>query len=100
MLQQAILEGFNPIYLVGADLGYKARPDIGDDDRNHFSPRYHQGIRDVSIERANIDNDTQVDMHQMAKAYVDEKDIQILNASLGGSLEVYPRVDFYSLFDG
>ena len=98
LLQQAVIEGFNPIYIIGADLGYQARPDIGDDDRNHFSPLYHRGIRDVSVERANIDNDTQAYMHQMAKDYADENNIQILNATLGGELEVYPRVEFDSLF--
>ena len=97
MLQQAVIEGFNPIYIVGADLGYKPR-DAGDVDGNHFSPIYHQGIRDVSVERANIDNATQTDFHQMAKDYADKANIQILNATIGGELEVYERVDFLSLF--
>ena len=98
MLQQAVREGYDPIYLVGADIGYQARPDAGDLDGNHFSPHYHQGIRDVSPERADIDNATQIDMHSHAKAYADKNNIQILNATLGGELEVYPRVDFHSLF--
>ncbi len=45
-----------------------------------------------------MDNETQVDMHEHAKAWCDERNIQVLNATLGGDLKVYPRVDFYSLF--
>jgi hypothetical protein len=97
MLQQAVRENYNPIYLVGADLGFVGRDTVGDADPDHFHPRYN--TRWASRARAVIDNDTQVDMHTHAKEWCDERDIQILNASLGGSLEVYPRVDFDSLFD-
>ena len=45
-----------------------------------------------------MDNETQVDMHTHAKEWCDERGIKIFNASLGGSLEVYERVDFFSLF--
>ena len=90
MLQQAAREGFNPIYLIGADLGYQAG------DANHFSIDYHSW--EMERERAVIENDTQVEMHTHAKEWCDERGIQILNAGLGGSLEVYPRVDFHSLF--
>ena len=38
-------------------------------------------------------------MHTHAKEWCDEHGIQVLNASMGGELEVYPRVDFDSLFD-
>ena len=97
MLQQAVRENYNPIYLVGADIGYVGRDGLGEADPDHFDPRYN--TRWASKERAVIDNDTQIDMHQHAKAWCDERNIQVLNASLGGSLEVYPRVDFGSLFD-
>ena len=89
MLQQAAREGFNPIYLVGADLGYVAG-------ENHFIEGYHSW--EMEQERAVIENDTQVEMHTHAKEWCEERGIRILNAGLGGSLEVYDRVDFFSLF--
>ena len=36
--------------------------------------------------------------HVAAKKYADEHDIKIYNATRGGKLEVFPRVDFDSLF--
>jgi hypothetical protein len=97
MLQQAVREDYNPIYLLGADLGFVGRSGLGEPDPDHFSPVYN--TRWASKERAVIDNDTQTDMHQHAKAWCDERNIQVLNASLGGELEVYERVDFLSLFN-
>ena len=96
MLQQAVRENYNPIYLVGADIGFVGRDGLGDEDPDHFHPRYN--TRWASRARAVIDNDTQVDFHTHAKEWCDEHNIQVLNASMGGSLEVYPRVDFNSLF--
>ena len=96
MLQQAVREGFNPIYLLGADLGFVGRDGLGSPDPDHFSPVYN--TRWADRVRAHMDNETQVDMHEHAKAWCDERNIQVLNATLGGKLKVYPRVDFYSLF--
>ena len=96
MLQQAVLEGYNPIYLVGADLGFVGRDGLGEDDPDHFDPRYNTRWADKA--RADLDNETQVDMHTHAKEWCDERGIHIFNASLGGSLEVYPRINFKMLF--
>jgi len=96
MLQQAVLEGYNPIYLLGADLGYVGRDGLESPDPDHFHPEYNTRWADRA--RARMDNETQIDMHQHAKAWCDERNIQVLNATLGGELEVYPRVDFEELF--
>ena len=96
MLQQAVIEGYNPIYLVGADLGFVGRDGLGEADPDHFHPGYN--TRWASRERAAIDNDTQVDMHTHAKEWCDAHGVSVFNASLGGSLEVYPRIDFRMLF--
>ena len=90
MMQQAVLEGYNPIYLLGADLGFQ------EGFANHFIPDYHSWPREA--ERAVIDNETQEEMHTHAKEWCDSHNIQILNATLGGKLEVYKRVDFYTIF--
>ena len=45
----------------------------------------------------NIDNATQtyIDL----KRFCDKKGVKVFNATRGGKLEVYPRVDFDSLFN-
>lgn len=94
-MQEAAREGYNPIVLVGADLGFVPRRE-GEADENHFAPDYHTRL--VEPERARIDTETHIDFHQQAKAWCDAHGIQILNATLGGELEVHPRIDFDSLF--
>lgn len=96
MLQQAARENYNPIYLVGADLGYVGRDEVEEADPDHFDPRYNTRWADTV--RAGMDNETQNDMHTHAREWCEPRGIKIFNASLGGSLEVYPRVDFESLF--
>ena len=92
MMQQAALEGYSDIYLVGADLGFKGRPSQDNDnvDLDHFDPRYNH--RYASLARAAMDNDTQRDMHQHAADWCDKRGIRIWNATIGGELEVHPRV--------
>jgi len=96
MMQQAVLEGYNPIYLVGADLGFVGRSGLGEADPDHFHPKYNTRWADKA--RADMDNETQEDMHVHAQNWTRPRNIQILNASLGGTLQVYERVDFFSLF--
>ena len=96
MLQQAYLEGYNPIYLIGADLGFVGRDGLGEDDPDHFHPQYNTRWADKA--RARMDNETQVDMHTHAREWCEPRNVQILNATLGGELDVYPRVEFSSLF--
>ena len=96
MMQQAVREGYNPIYLVGADLGYVGRDGLGEVDPDHFHPKYNTRWADKT--RAQMDNDTQVDMHTHAQNWCKPRGIQILNATLGVELQVYEQVDFFSLF--
>ena len=95
-MQQAVLEGYNPIYLVGADLGFVGRDGLGEADPDHFDPKYNTRWADKA--RADLDNETQEDMHTHAQNWTRPRNIHILNATLGGKLQVYPRVDFFSLF--
>ena len=43
--------------------------------------------------------DLQLAGYQKAKQYADAHGIKIYNATRGGKLEVFPRVDFDSLFE-
>jgi hypothetical protein len=100
VLQIAVYMGFNPIYLLGCDLGW--RPfGWGEADPNHFSEDYwglarvheeHKVI--VSEGLANRYTADARSSHVLAKKVCDPMGVKIYNATKGGDLEVYPRVDF------
>lgn len=80
-MQVAVLEGATEIYLLGCDLGYGN--DVGQD---HFSPQYSLNKKKLGawdVENVNY-------CHVVAKR---SSPIPIYNATIGGQLEVYPRVD-------
>lgn len=81
MIQIAVLLGYTEIYLLGCDLGYT--PDVN---QNHAIPNYTKDRRDKS----DMDNGNMLALHKMAKRC---SPIPIYNATIGGYLEVYPRVD-------
>jgi hypothetical protein len=106
MLQIAVFLGFNPIYLIGCDTDYvipstvlREGPDglisTSDDDLNHFTPSY--------FGKGSKWHDPHVDrMHwhyAQAKQACDILGVQVYNATLGGKLEAFPRVNFLDLFD-
>lgn len=81
MMQIAVMEGYEEIYLLGCDLGYKADPRL-----NHAIPDYHKDMRDKS----KLDTDSQLALHQMAKR---SSPVPIYNCTIGGELEIYERRD-------
>jgi hypothetical protein len=106
-LQLAVYLGFNPIYLIGCDTAYsmpstvrreKSDPDqllsTENDDPNHFDPRYFgKGSKwhEPYVERM-------IFHYQQAKRVCDSLGVNIYNATVGGYLEVFPRVDYTGLF--
>lgn len=72
-IQEAVIRGFTEIVLVGCDL-------TGE----HFSPDYGQAAIQTGLWRT---------AHEIAKRESDTMGISIYNATIGGSLEVYPRVN-------
>lgn len=102
-LQLAYYMGFSKVYLIGFDHSYKIPSDAQisnteilsvSDDPNHFHPDYFgKGYRW---------HDPRVD--RMEKAYASAKKVfesdgrRIYNATIGGNLEVFERVDYHSLF--
>lgn len=81
------LLNFDEVYLVGCDLGYK------EGTTNHFDQNYTKNVGQLRDARY-----TELDIlaaHMIAARTFPGK---IFNATLGGSLEVYPRVEFESLF--
>lgn len=85
-VQVAVQQGYHDIYLVGCDLGYR---DAGG---SHFDPDYEHG-REQPARLANLDT---LAAHMVAAR---TGQARIRNATLGGELEVYERVDFDQLFE-
>ena len=105
-LQVLAFMGFSPIYLVGVDMDYKDHATAvkhdqenwtgtRDDDPNHFDPRYFgAGAKYHHPQLEHL-----LPWLQHAKENLDRKEVKVLNAGIGGSLEIFPRVAFRSLFD-
>lgn len=111
MLQFAAYMGFSEVYLIGCDTNYRVqktvkqegRPIDGvglqltstkDDDVNHFDPGYFGKGR----EWHNPQVGKMIEHHRWAKEALRDTTTRVFNATVGGRLEVYPRVDFNSLF--
>lgn len=86
-LQAAVVMELNPIYIIGCDLGYTG---VGD----HFVDEY-ETFDDLPIEEK---DDTLIHMHSIAKREAESRGIKIYNATIGGELEVYERVNYEELF--
>lgn len=79
---------YDEIYLVGCDMGYR------EGEISHFDPTYTDiGARVYSAETINRDK---ILAHEIAKKC---SPIPIYNATIGGELEVYPRVDLYEVLN-
>ncbi len=106
MLQLAVHMGCSPIYLLGMDFSFSVPQKVlGVDpwghaiyesagEVNHFHPDYRK-----AGEKWYAPNlDKQLLAFQAAAEACDRHGIQVLNATRGGKLEVFPRVEIDSLF--
>lgn len=87
-MQIAVYMGFEKIYLLGVDCG-----------NSHF---YEKDMKNSSNEDWNVDSfkvSYWLAAYKLAKDYADAHGIKIYNATRGGALEVFERVDFDSLFE-
>lgn len=90
-IQIAAYMGYKEIYLLGADHNYSNRQA---DTQNHFHKDYYKGGINPDRyfkEKAEL-------AYKSAKKYAEEHGIKIYNATRGGKLEVFERVDFDLLF--
>jgi hypothetical protein len=69
------------VYLVGCDMGYR------DGQVNHFDPEYTKGVGELRDARY-----TELDILQAHMIAARSFPGRIFNATVGGNLEVYPRV--------
>lgn len=85
-LQLAVYMGFKEIYLLGTDCTVSP-----DGITPHFVPDYSEFSSGLALDKI-------MPAYQVAKQYADSHGIKIFNATRGGNLEVFPRVDFDTLF--
>ena len=88
-LQLAAYMGFCNIYIIGADCEYKNHGMAGD----HFIDDY-----DDSGAEGRLITEDLFNSYKSARRYAEVHHIHIYNATRGGILEVFDRVDFDSLF--
>lgn len=86
-IQIAVYMGFKEIYLLGTDCNYKRGST-----QNHFGGDSKPDLIDHSVA-------SMINAYKMCKKYSDSHGIKIYNATRGGMLEVFERVDFDSLFE-
>lgn len=90
-IQIAVYMGFREIYLLGIDFDYAD----GDTTQvKHFTKDYHLGSEKINPCRR-AEN---LLAYEAARKYADAHEVKIYNATRGGSLEVFERVEFDDLF--
>ena len=106
-IQLAAYLGFQEIYLIGVDAEYSIPADAAlsgggrvkaidmrSDDPNHFHPDYFgKGKR---WHEPNVE--VMLGAYAEARRATESRGISIVNATVGGKLEVFPRIDFDTLF--
>lgn len=109
MLQFAVYMGFKELYLLGMDFNYSVeRYENGSITRKNVCNHMKEIEKEEKIfydeilkrhgETYIADIDLQLAGFQAAKQYCDSHGIKIFNATRGGKLEVFPRINFDSLF--
>lgn len=88
-IQIATYMGFEEIYLLGCDLGF-SKADQGE--IVNFDPEYNPVNYDSNGDRHSYE------AHVLAKRMTEKVGTKIFNATVGGSLEVYPRKNYSELF--
>lgn len=95
-MQFAAYMGFRKIYLIGVDHSFSTykndKGEIIKDStvRDYFTDEYNKDKAELYI--PNVDASTRAFM--IMKDYCDKHNIEIYNATHGGKLEVFPRVEF------
>lgn len=102
--QVAAYLGFTEIYLIGVDMTFADQKvkkinsrnwEAADHDPNHFDPRYFG----KGLKYHNPTVHEMIEKFEEGKVFFDKCGVKIYNAGIGGKLEVYPRVDFNTLFN-
>ncbi len=99
-LQLAFHMGFRQVFLVGVDHDFSSKGQANQtvvsqgDDPNHFSPQYFgKGFRWQLPDLV-----TSETAYRMARKAYAQAGREVLDATVGGKLTVFPKVDYNSLF--
>lgn len=91
MLQIAVYMGIKQIYLLGVDFNYIGKTA---QDGNHF----YIDSKKSNFQAGSFYREENLKAYQAARAYAEANGIEIFNATRGGALDVFERVDFDTLF--
>lgn len=109
LINFAVFMGFKKIYLIGADHSYpmKRRADgtyaIDTSKQTHFSKKYFSNEEEDRVSNTGTDDFAQ-GYEYMTQAFrdvawhCDQLGVEVYNATRGGKLEAFPRVDLDELF--
>lgn len=92
-LQIAIYMGFKEIYLIGADFSYE------NDATRKGNHVYDYKFKDKRKNAGPMYIETTFHALELSRQYADKHGIKIYNATRGGKLEIFKRIDFDSLFE-
>ena len=93
MLQVAAYMGFKNIYLLGVDFSW------GEDKKGTHFYNDEDESTELRVKEATKYKDEIEHAYVSAKRYADNNNIRIVNATRGGKLEVFERVNFDELFE-
>lgn len=91
LMQLAAYMGFSEIYLLGVDFDYGTE----EQKYKHFIENYHK--EGELVNKPSLDKC--LSAYQKAEIYSKEHGFKIYNATRGGKLEVFERIDFDSIFE-
>ena len=99
-LELAYFMGFKQVILIGVDHNFATKGPAGQrvisqgDDPNHFSPQYFG----KGFEWQLPDLETSEIGYRFARQAFEKDGRQVLDATIGGKLTIFPKVDYNSLF--
>jgi hypothetical protein len=100
-LQLAFWMGFHEVYLIGVDHNFETKGSANKtvvsngDDPNHFSPDYFgKGFRWQLP-----DLETSEIAYELADAVYRQNDRQVIDATVGGTLTIFPKMDYRKIFE-
>lgn len=107
MLQMAIYMGFREIYLLGVDCSYALEKETNGEfeskevlNHNYIIERKDEELIEQNrIPECWADVNMQINGYKSAKKISEMLKVKIFNATRGGKLEVFERVDFDNLFN-
>lgn len=99
-MQLAVYMGFSEIYLLGVDHSFQTYQDkdgniiVDPNAKDYFCDQYNQDKDKLFVPKLDLSTLSYI----AAQKFTENHPVAIYNATRGGKLEVFPRVDFDSLF--